>query len=109
MMAIAVELSKRNVEKNTGGPFGTAIFQVDKKSGESTLFAVGCNRVVTLSNSTLHGETVAIQMAQKQLKTFSLRQPDKEFHLYTSCEPCCMCLGGKYLRVCDSGSDSEIP
>lgn len=93
MMAVAVELSKRNVDEDTGGPFGTAIFQVNKQTGESTLFSVGVNRVVTLGNSTLHGETVAIQMAQKKLDTFSLRSCDMEYHLYTSCEPCAMCLG----------------
>ena len=93
-MAIAIELSQRNVDEKTGGPFGTAIFKVDKTTGEGTLFSVGVNRVVTLSNSTLHGETVAIQMAQKKLANFSLRgEKDTEYHLYTSCEPCCMCLG----------------
>lgn len=92
-MAVAVELSKRNVDEETGGPFGTAIFKVDKTSGDGSLYSVGCNRVVTLSNSTLHGETVAIQMAQKKMSNFTLREKDVEYHLYTSCEPCCMCLG----------------
>ncbi|CAJ1888053.1 unnamed protein product [Cylindrotheca closterium] len=110
MMAVAVEISKRNVDKDTGGPFGTAIYKVDKKTGESTLFSVGCNRVVSLGNSTLHGETVAIQMAQKKLSTFSLREEDKEYHLYTSCEPCCMCLGatlwsGVSKMVCAATKD----
>jgi len=102
MMKVAVELSKRNVDAQTGGPFGTAIFKVEtsgKNNNKSnsgattTLFSIGVNRVVALSNSTLHGEMVAIQMAQKRLNTFSLRECGVEYHLYTSCEPCCMCLG----------------
>jgi tRNA(Arg) A34 adenosine deaminase TadA len=96
MMKVAVEMSRRNVEENTGGPFGTAIFEVDSDTKKCKLFSVGCNRVVPMSNSTLHGEMVAIQFAQQKLKTFSLAKNDakKEYHLYTSCEPCAMCLGG---------------
>jgi tRNA(Arg) A34 adenosine deaminase TadA len=96
MMTVAVEMSRRNVAENTGGPFGTAIFEVDLESKKTTLFSVGCNLVVPMSNSTLHGEMVAIQFAQQKVKTFSLAKNDskKEYHLYTSCEPCAMCLGG---------------
>eukprot|EP00980_Cylindrotheca_fusiformis_P009316 scaffold2044_cov206-Cylindrotheca_fusiformis.AAC.8 len=93
MMAVAVELSKQNVARKTGGPFGTAIFEVENGIGK--LFSIGINQVVPLANSTLHGEIVAIQMAQRKLQGFSLKtDSSKEYHLYTSCEPCCMCLGG---------------
>lgn len=96
MMKVAIEMSRRNVKEDTGGPFGTAIFEMDTKTKKSKLFAVGCNRVVPLGNSTLHGEMTAIQFAQQKLKTFSLHDDSnqKEYHLYTSCEPCAMCLGG---------------
>jgi tRNA(Arg) A34 adenosine deaminase TadA len=97
MMNVAIELSKRNVAHNTGGPFGCAIFEKDKTTGRSRLFSVGTNRVVSLNNSTLHGEMVAIQFAQKKLRVFSLsahKDNSKEYCLYTSCEPCAMCLGG---------------
>ena len=87
-MALAIELSKQNVERGTGGPFGTAIF--DRSSGQ--LLGVGVNRVVPLTNSTLHGETVAIMMAEKALGTFTLAT-DTGRELFTSCEPCAMCLG----------------
>merc|ERR1712048_963275 len=99
MMEVAVELSRQNVSQNTGGPFGSAIFEVSE--GKGKLFSVGVNRVVPLSNSTLHGEMVAIQFAQQRLKTFSLQADEsKEYHLYTSCEPCAMCLGGTLWSGC---------
>lgn len=84
-MAVAVELSKRNVDENTGGPFGSAVFD-----GEDRLVGVGVNRVVPLQNSALHGEMVAIMMAQRNLKTFAL---PNTCQLFTSCEPCAMCMG----------------
>lgn len=87
-MALAIELSAQNVARGTGGPFGTAIF--DRSSGY--LVGVGVNRVVPLTNSTLHGETVAIMMAEKALGSFTLAK-DEGRELFTSCEPCAMCLG----------------
>jgi tRNA(Arg) A34 adenosine deaminase TadA len=95
-MALAIEMAARNVTEGTGGPFGCCIFERDVETGECKLFSVGVNRVVPLNNSTLHGEMVAIQIAQKKLKTFSLQNgtEGKEYDLFTSCEPCCMCLGG---------------
>ncbi|KAI2488887.1 cytidine and deoxycytidylate deaminase [Fragilaria crotonensis] len=94
-MALAIELSATNVEKKTGGPFGAAIFEKDLSSGKYKLISLGMNQVVPLTNSTLHGETVAIQMAQRKLGTYSLAKASgkKEYELYTSCEPCCMCIG----------------
>jgi tRNA(Arg) A34 adenosine deaminase TadA len=97
MMAVAVEISARNVESGTGGPFGAAVFERSKSMQTSRLFAVGANRVVNLNNSTLHGETVALQFAQQKLQSFSLRSDgDKEYVLCTSCEPCAMCLGATF-------------
>jgi tRNA(Arg) A34 adenosine deaminase TadA len=97
MMAIAIELSAKNVAANTGGPFGCAIFEKDVASGKTKLFACGVNLVVPLNNSTLHGEMVAIQFAQKKLSTFSMKQggaSGKQYIMCSSCEPCAMCLGG---------------
>lgn len=92
MMKVAIELSNRNVQEKTGGPFGCAIFETNKETGKSKIFSVGANRVTALNNSTLHGEMVAIQFAQKKLKSFALKDKSgaKEYCLFTSCEPCAM-------------------
>jgi tRNA(Arg) A34 adenosine deaminase TadA len=89
-MRLAITLSRENVERGTGGPFGAAIFERD--SGR--LVAVGMNSVVRLHNCTLHGEMVAFMMAQRRLGSFTLNAPQLPAHeLVTSCEPCAMCLG----------------
>jgi tRNA(Arg) A34 adenosine deaminase TadA len=89
-MRLAIAVSRANVERGTGGPFGAAIFERD--SGK--LVAVGMNSVVRLGNSTLHGEMVAFMMAQRAVGAFSLSAPGQPTHeLFTSCEPCAMCLG----------------
>lgn len=93
-MAVAIEISARNVKHQTGGPFGTAIFEHDNVRGTTRLLAVGCNRVVPLHNSTLHGEVTAIQFAESRLGRHTLAPTDRTTYiLCTSCEPCCMCLG----------------
>lgn len=98
MMGVAMELSKINCKRKTGGPFGTAIFEYDPLTKESKLFSIGVNRVVPCSNSTLHGEMTAIQFGQQKIQDFSFScagaKISKEYHLYTSCAPCCQCLGG---------------
>jgi tRNA(Arg) A34 adenosine deaminase TadA len=102
MMQLAIHLSARNVEEETGGPFGSAIFERNLKSNEAKLISVGVDRVVVLSNSTLHGETVAIQLAQSHLQSFTMRglkcplENERRFELFTSCEPCAMCLGATF-------------
>ena len=89
-MRLAIAVSRENVLRETGGPFGAAIFQSD--SGR--LVAVGMNSVVRLSNCTLHGEMVAFMMAQQRVGSFTLGGPSGPRHeLVTSCEPCAMCLG----------------
>ncbi len=118
MMSLVVHLSDRNITEGTGGPFGAAIFE-RHADNTATLVSVGMNRVVPLGNSTLHGETVAIQLAQRKLGSFTLMLDEnkedglfydeshddddngkesspprkRKFELFTSCEPCAMCLG----------------
>jgi tRNA(Arg) A34 adenosine deaminase TadA len=89
-MRLAIAVSRENVERETGGPFGAAIFE----SESGRLVAVGMNSVVRLNNCTLHGEMVAFMMAQHRVGSFTLNAPHLPAHeLVTSCEPCAMCLG----------------
>ena len=89
-MRLAIAVSRENVVRETGGPFGAAI--VEAESGR--LVAVGMNSVVRLHNCTLHGEMVAFMMAQARLGVFALSAaPGAPYTLVTSCEPCAMCLG----------------
>ena len=88
-MRLAIAVARENVERGTGGPFGAAIFNA---SGH--LVSVGMNSVVRFNNCTLHGEMVAFMMAQKRVRSFTLSAPHLPVHeLFTSCEPCAMCLG----------------
>lgn len=116
-MQLVVELSARNVESGSGGPFAAAVF-----ASTGDLVSVGVNAVVRLHNPVLHAETTALMRAATRLGRFSLapatpappasltvsassqspasRAPDAtgegallDLELYTSCEPCAMCLG----------------
>ncbi len=89
-MTLAVNLSIENVRRQTGGPFGAAIF--DAAAGK--LVSVGLNQVVRLNNSNLHAEVTAIMMAQEITETYNLNfDGTGKYELFTSCEPCSMCLG----------------
>ncbi len=82
----AVELARQGMESLQGGPFGCVIVKKNEIVGE------GCNQVTTLNDPTAHAEIVAIRNACKTLNTFQLTECD----IYTSCEPCPMCLGAIY-------------
>jgi tRNA(Arg) A34 adenosine deaminase TadA len=89
-MRVAIAVSRANVERGTGGPFGSAIFEMET----GKLVAVGMNSVVRLNNCIPHGETFAFMMAQQVTGSFTLNSPALPRHeLHTSCEPCAMCLG----------------
>lgn len=85
LMRKAIELALRNVDKG-GGPFGAVI----ARNGE--IVATGANRVVPDCDPTAHAEINAIRAATAKLGTFSLEGCE----IYTSCEPCPMCLGAIY-------------
>jgi tRNA(Arg) A34 adenosine deaminase TadA len=85
-MRIAIKLSEENVRKALGGPFGAVIVKDGK------LIAKSANRVTTDIDPTAHAEISAIRLAAKKLKTFDL----SDCVIYTSCEPCPMCLGAIY-------------
>jgi tRNA(Arg) A34 adenosine deaminase TadA len=109
-MRLAIALARENVLRETGGPFGAAIFEAE--SGR--LVGVGVNSVVRLNNSTLHGEMVAFMTAQARLGSFTLGAPGMPRHeLVTSCEPCAMCLGaalwsGVRRIVCGAARDDAM-
>ena len=89
-MKEAIKLSIENVEKG-GGPFGAVIV----KDGE--IIARGANRVTSSNDPTAHAEVTAIREAAKALNTFNL----KGCEIYTSCEPCPMCLAAIYWARID--------
>lgn len=90
-MKKAIQLAHSNVSENKGGPFGAVIV----KDGE--IIGQGSNRVTETNDPTAHAEVVAIREATKQLGTFSLEGCE----IYTSCEPCPMCLGAIYWAKID--------
>jgi guanine deaminase len=85
-MARAIQLSMENVRSGCGGPFGVVIV----RNGE--IIAEGVNQVTSRNDPTAHAEVVAIRQACAKLGTFEL----KDCELYSSCEPCPMCLGAIY-------------
>lgn len=90
LMREAIRLSQENIE-NGGGPFGAVI----AKDGE--ILAAGVNRVTSTPDPTAHAEVSAIRAAAKKLNTFDL----SGYQIYSSCEPCPMCLGAIYWARLD--------
>ncbi len=88
-MRFVIELASRNVERQTGGPFGAAIF--DGNSGR--LIAPGVNIVEPSNCSLAHAEMVAIALAQQVVGSYDLGAGEMFCELVTSTEPCAMCLG----------------
>jgi tRNA(Arg) A34 adenosine deaminase TadA len=87
-VALAIELSRLNVDRRTGGPFGAAVF-----NAEGRLVSVGVNRVVPTNCSVAHAEMMAYMLAQQRLATFKLSEGGGRYTLATSAQPCCQCYG----------------
>jgi tRNA(Arg) A34 adenosine deaminase TadA len=85
-MIEAIALSLNGIKQNDGGPFGCIIVKGEEVVGR------GNNKVTSLNDPTAHAEIVAIRDACKNLNTFQL----DDCEIYTSCEPCPMCLGAIY-------------
>ena len=85
-MQEAINLSHTGMENNEGGPFGCIVVKGDKIIGR------GNNKVSSTNDPTAHAEVTAIRDACKNLGTFQL----DDCEIYTSCEPCPMCLGAIY-------------
>jgi len=90
-MLRAIELSKEKMQSNQGGPFGAVIV----KDGE--IIAEGWNCVTSHNDPTAHAEVMAIRKACEKLNNFSL----EGCSIYTSCEPCPMCLASIYWARID--------
>jgi len=92
-VALAIELSRCNIEERSGGPFGAAVFGPDDR-----LIAVGVNRVLPHSCSVAHAEIMAYMLAQQRTQRVRLNRdaadaPIGPITLATSSQPCCQCYG----------------
>lgn len=87
-VALAIELSRLNVEAETGGPFGAAVFGPDDR-----IISAAVNRVVPHSTSLAHAENMAYMLAQQRLQTPRLNAVLSPVTLATSSQPCCQCYG----------------
>ena len=85
-MRKAIELALENVRSGNGGPFGAVVVK------DGVIIATGVNQVTATNGPTAHAEMVAIRNACTALNSFQLTG----CQLYTSCEPCPMCLGAIY-------------
>ena len=85
-MRAAIRLSLAKMRANCGGPFGAIVVRHGKIIGR------GWNQVTSTNDPTAHAEVTAIRAACQRLKTFQL----DDCELYTSCEPCPMCLSAIY-------------
>lgn len=85
-MRRAIALAQNGIDSNNGGPFGAIVVKAGEIIGE------GCNRVTSTNDPTAHAEIVAIRAACQKLDSFQL----ENCTIYTSCEPCPMCLGAIY-------------
>jgi len=90
-MARAIQLALENVRSGRGGPFGAVVVKDDK------VIAEAANQVTASNDPTAHAEVLAIRQACQKLSLFELKGCD----LYTSCEPCPMCLGAIYWARID--------
>lgn len=92
-VALAIDLSRRNVDAQSGGPFGAAVFGPDDR-----IVSVGVNRVLPHSCSVAHAETMAYMLAQQRTQRARLNRdiddnPVGPYVLATSSQPCCQCFG----------------
>ena len=90
-MRVAIDLSARIMRKGLGGPFGAIIVK------DGGIVAEGTNEVTSRNDPTAHAEVMAIREACRKLDRFSLEGCE----IYTSCEPCPMCLAAIYWARID--------
>jgi len=100
-VALAITLSRHNVDAQSGGPFGAAVFGPDDR-----IIAVGVNRVVPHTCSLAHAETKAFMLAQQRTQRRRLNEDDAgnslgPVTLATSAQPCCQCYGASFWAGID--------
>ena len=87
----AIELARQGMERGLGGPFGAVVVRDDQ------ILAEGCNQVTSALDPSAHAEVVAIRAACQKLGSFTLAGCE----IYSSCEPCPMCLAAVYWARLD--------
>lgn len=87
-VALAIQLSRWNVEHQSGGPFGAAVF-----NGAGRLLGIGVNRVVPHNCSAAHAEVMALTTSQQRVQRYRLNEDGERITLATSAQPCAMCYG----------------
>ena len=87
-VGLAIELSRRNIEHGSGGPFGAAVFDEHGR-----LISAAANRVVPQTCSVAHAEMLAYMIAQQRLASYRLNEQGGHYTLATSAQPCCQCYG----------------
>ncbi len=92
-VALAIALSRQNVEADSGGPFGAVVYGPDDR-----IIAVGVNRVMPQSCSVAHAEMMAYMLAQQRTQRARLNRDENDMPcgpitLATSSQPCCQCYG----------------
>lgn len=92
-VALAIALSRRNIDACSGGPFGAVVFGPDQR-----IVAAGVNRVLPQNCSVAHAETMACMLAQQRVQRARLNRdaddnPIGPYVLATSAQPCCQCYG----------------
>jgi tRNA(Arg) A34 adenosine deaminase TadA len=90
-MIKAIRLAQKGLKQKQGGPFGAVVVKAGQVVGR------GCNQVTSRNDPTAHAEIVAIRQACRRLNTFDL----SGCQIYTSCEPCPMCLAAIYWARLD--------
>ena len=106
-MRLAIDLARRNVAAQTGGPFGALV--VEESTGQ--VLGAGVNLVLPSRNCTAHAEMVAIELAERAVGSFDLSADGHRLSLVTSVEPCAMCVGaivwsGVQSLVCGAPSSA---
>lgn len=100
-VALAIDFSRRNIQAQSGGPFGAVVFDPDDR-----IIAVGVNRVLPQACSLAHAETMAFMLAQRRTRRARLNQGEAgerlgPITLATSSQPCCQCYGAIFWAGID--------